>query len=74
MGAMATRFLYKVDNIDIGTPDHATWWSYFLTNQNNLNNFSRGWPKDHFYQIILKSEQKFLKVFPIGSHGNQISL
>ena len=31
----------------------------FKPNKNTLNKFGRGCSKDHLYQIILKSDQKF---------------
>ena len=42
---------------------HAPWQPCFSTNQNNLNKFGRGSPKDHLCQIILKSDQWLLAIY-----------
>ena len=59
--------------ICIGKTGHVPWQPCFSTNQNNLNNFGRRWPKDHLFQIIFKSAQYFLtrsfsKIFLLVEH------
>ena len=36
----------------------AAWLPCFSTNQYGLNNFYRGSPKEHFYQIIFESDRQ----------------
>ena len=50
-------FLKNFPYINIGKTGHNPWWLCFLTNQKQFYNFGRGSPKDHLYQIILKSDQ-----------------
>ena len=66
---------HKLNKLGKGPPDDAPCFS---TNQNNLNNFGRGSPKDHLYQVIFKFcpvvfDKKIFKVFPFGCRGNQNS-
>ena len=39
----------------------ATWWPYWISHRNDLNNFDRGPPKDHSYQISQTSALRFLR-------------